>query len=375
MTRFRARIVRLAAALSVGIAAATTAMGEAPGEMRLKMTKIMDPTGFEKPMAAAYTVIPADWMTKGGVIWRTTGDCQIGATPDWSATSPDGKAEISMPPANGWRFNNMGMPVPKDCIPAAFSTADEYVGALISQLQWARIVDVERDETLMKILSQPPFYSEMPGDPYTRNWWDAAAVTFTYVQEGEDYTATMIVFTMHIYMLSGHSYGMGTPLETGYGGSMVQILLSAPSNRFNEYVPAFLMFLKNYQAGPEWQAHMDKHNAAISQQALASSRNISKIMSGSNSDISDMSMESWRRRNEISDRSQRETSEWIRDVETYSADTPTGQIELPSGFDRAFQLNDDTFVVTNDTFVVTNDAFYEPFRDSGIDGRELSAAP
>jgi len=52
-------------------------------------------------------------------------------------------------------------------------------------------------------------------------------------------------------------------------------------------------------------------------------------------------------------------------VETYDADVPTGQVELPSGYDRAFQLNDDTFVVTND-------AFYEPFRDSGIDGRELT---
>jgi hypothetical protein len=76
-------------------------------------------------------------------------------------------------------------------------------------------------------------------------------------------------------------------------------------------------------------------------------------------------MESWRRQNDSSDRTQRETSEWIRDVETYDADVPTGQIELPSGYDRAFQLN-------ADTFVVTNDAFYEPFRDSGIDGRELN---
>ena len=111
---------------------------------------------------------------------------------------------------------------------------------------------------------------------------------------------------------------------------------------------------------------MNRYNQQMNQQALQSSRKISSIISNTYSEISDMNMESWRKRNESSDRMQRETSEAIRGVETYDADTPTGQIELPSGYDRAFQLNDDTFVVTND-------AFYEPYRDSGIDGRELSA--
>ena len=335
--------------------------------MRVKLTKIMDPTGFERPLVAGTTVIPADWTATGGIVWRVNGQCTLGAATDWTATSPDGKSIIRLPPAVGWRYNNSGNPVPNDCIPAAINSADQYVSGFIGQLDNAKIVDVERDPQLSQALAQQPFSYEMPGDPYVKAWWDAASVTFTYTRGGEPYLGTMIVMTTHNYMMSGHSYGFGQPMESGNGGTIVQVLMAAPADKFAEQVPAFLMFLKNYQPGQEWQARMNQHNAAIARDNAETNRNISKIISDTYSDISDMSRESWRKQNESSDRTARETSEWLRDVETYDADTPTGQIELPSGYDRAFQLNDDTFVVTND-------AFYEPFRDSGIDGRELTAS-
>jgi len=352
----------LAAAISAGFASA-----EPPGQMHFKVTKIMDQTGFETPLVAGSAVIPADWTAKGGIVWRTNGQCTLGAAMDWTATSPDGKAMIRLPPAVGWRYNNSGNPVPYDCIQAAINSADQYVSGFIGQLENAKIVDVERDPQLSQALAQPPFTSEMPGDPYARAWWDAASVTFTYTREGEPYVAVMIVVTTHNYLMSGHSYGFGAPIESGNGGTIVQVLLAAPQDSFAEQVPAFLMFLKNYQSGPDWEARMNQHNAVISRNNIETNRNISKIISDTYSGISASSMESWRRQNASDSTSQRETSEWIRDVETYDADTPTGQIELPSGYDRAFQLNDDTFVVTND-------AFYEPLRDSGIDGRELKAS-
>ncbi|MCA8899709.1 MAG: hypothetical protein KDA53_00495 [Hyphomonas sp.] len=373
MIEFRPFAVRLIAALSVGLVAAAgaTAAGQGAsatnaGEMRLKLTTVMDPTGFEKPMAAARTVIPADWTTKGGVIWRVNGgDCNTGQSVDWTATSADGKAMIRMLPSASWQFNNQGLPIGRGCIPAAFTSSDQYVNGFISQLTNAKITGVERDKQTTDFLSQYPFYTEMPGDPYMKTWWDAASVSFTYDQGGEEYTAAMIVFSMHNYTVSGHSYGFGAPMEMGYGMAMNQILLAAPTDEFAKHVPAFLLFLKNYQVDPEWQARMNKHSAKMSKDAIETSKKISGIISSTYSDISDKSMISWRKQNESSDYLQRETSEMIRGVETFDADTPTGQIELPSGYDRAFQLNDDTFVVTND-------AFYEPFRDSGIEGRELN---
>ena len=65
---------------------------------------------------------------------------------------------------------------------------------------------------------------------------------------------------------------------------------------------------------------------------------------------------------------QANTVEVIKGVETYGADTPTGQIELPNQYDRAFQLNDGSFVVTNNVM-------FEPYRDTGLDGTELKTVP
>ena len=231
--------------------------------MRVKLTKIMDPTGFERPLVAGTTVIPADWTATGGIVWRVNGQCTLGAATDWTATSPDGKSIIRLPPAVGWRYNNSGNPVPNDCIPAAINSADQYVSGFIGQLDNAKIVDVERDPQLSQALAQQPFSYEMPGDPYVKAWWDAASVTFTYTRGGEPYLGTMIVMTTHNYMMSGHSYGFGQPMESGNGGTIVQVLMAAPADKFAEQVPAFLMFLKNYQPGQEWQARMNQHNAAI----------------------------------------------------------------------------------------------------------------
>ena len=361
MPRFNASAtVRFGAALGCALAMTATALAQGAGEMRLQLVKLMDPTGFEKPLAAATTVLPAGWTTAGGVIWRTSmGECNSGQSVDWTATSPDGKAFIHMLPSTTWQFNNQGMPVQQGCIPAAFRSADEFVASQVSQMPGGRVTGVERAPELMQILARDPFSTEFQGDPYSRTWTDAATVGVEFDRNGERYVGAMIIWTMHNYTLSGHSFGYGQPLEMGYGLAYNMILMAAPEDEIARHAPAFMLYLKNYRVDPEWNARMMKHNGIISAINIEGAKKRAEITAKSYSDLSDISMDGWRKRNETSDRMQRETSEWIREVETYNADTPTGQIELPTGYDRAFQMNDDTFIVTND-------AMFDPW-----DGREL----
>lgn len=343
--------------------------------MRLKITKIMDPSGFEKPMLAASSVIPYDWKTEGGVVWRVQGECAPGQTAEWSARSSDGKAAISLVPNARWSANNQGMPPAQGCIPAAFESADQYVSAFISQMPDAKIISVDRDPQTMQILSREPFRSEMPGDPHYRTWWDAASIHFTYRKEGVPHSGTLILMTIHSHMVTGHSLGQLMPLQTMSGAASSQVMITAPTSEFAQHLPAFYLFLKNYRVNPDWQARMDQHNAKISEINVKGARERSEIirkaaldLSKTYSDISDMSMESWRRQNETSDRMQRDTVEGIRGVSTWKADTPTGQIELPTGYDRAFQMKDESFIVTND-------ATFNPYVATGQDGTELTLAP
>lgn len=363
------------AALALLLTSILPAQAEEAQMMRLKIAKIMDPSGFEKPMLAATAAIPHDWNTEGGVVWRVQGDCAPGQTAEWAARSPDGKATISLLPTARWTANNQGMPAGQDCISAAFESADQYVSALISQMPGAKVVSVDRDPKTMQSLSQEPFRFEMQGDPYSRMWWDSASVHFTYSKDGVPYSGNIILLSMHSYMRSGHSFGMMMPLEYVNGTATSQVMITAPTDEFAAHMATFYLFMKNYRVNPEWQALMDQHNAKMNRIAVEGNRKRSEIarqgaldMAKTYSDISDMSMESWRRRNESSDRMQRDNVETIRGVETWKADTPTGQIELPSGYDRAFQMKDETFIVTND---VT----FNPYVMTGQDGVELSPVP
>lgn len=365
----------LALAFCVLLALPMAGQTEGKNAMRLKITKIMDPTGFEKPMMASSSVIPHDWKTEGGVIWNVQGECAPGQTAEWAARSPDGKATISLLPTTRWSANNQGMPPAQGCIPAAFESADQYVDAFISQMPNAKIVSVDRDPQTVQILSHEPYRVEMPGDPYHKGWMDSASVHFTYSKNGVPHSGIIVLITTHTHMMTGHSFGQMQPLETASGGATSQLMLTAPTDEFASHMAAFYLFMKNYQVNPEWQARMDQHNAKITRIAIEGGRKRGEIarkgaldLAKTYSDISDMSMESWRRRNETSDRMQRDNIETIRGVETWKAETPTGQIELPSGYDRAFQMKDETFIVTND---VT----FNPYVMTGQDGVELSPVP
>ncbi len=351
------------AVLAGSLIAVAPASAEPSADLHLQLVKIMDPTGFEKPLVAATTVLPAGWTTQGGVIWRLNmNECNSGQSVEWTASSPDDKAFIQMLPTSTWEFNNQGMPGRQGCIRAAFRSADEYVSSFIAQMPGGRVTEVERSPEIVQLLSQYPFSTENQGDPYSRTWTDAATVSVEFNRNGERYVGAMVIWTMHNYTLSGHSYGFGPPLEMGYGTAYNMIFMVAPENEIAEFAPAFMLYMKNYRIDPDWNARMMKHNGIISAINIEGAKKRAEITSKSYSDLSDMSMESWRRRDEASDRMQRETSEWIREVETYDADTSSGQIELPSGYDRAFQMDDDTFVVTND-------AFFDPWN-----GRELAVS-
>ncbi len=174
--------------------------------------------------------------------------------------------------------------------------------------------------------------------------------------------AIISLLTSHTYMSFGHYQGVGPPLEMIMGQASTVTVYAAPSATFETYMTAFELFSNNYKIDPKWSARIAGSNAKVAQIGIDGAIDRSGIMSRAYSDISDTSMQAWRSGNASSDRTQQSTVEAIRGVETYSANTPSGQIELPGSYDNAWQMPDGTFIVTND-------AFFEP-----ADGRRLAQA-
>ena len=335
----------------------------ADGGVRVKVAEIMDPTGFERPMRAASSLVPAGWAVTGGVFYKMDGDCTAGQNVAWRATSPDGKASIEMVPNVGWAQNNQGYPTGRDCMNAGFSSAEQFVRAWAQSLPEGRVVEIRRDPATQRMLA--PMAMEFQGDPYSKMWGDYVTARVTYTQGGRSMEAIVTTFTFHNYMKSGYSFGYGPVLELVTGGASLITVYSAPAADFESYLPIFHLFSANYRVDPQWQAKVNAVRRQGNADAARAAAQRSKIIADTYSDINDMSMDSWRRQQESSDRMQREQGEAIRGTETYTADTPTGQIELPYGYDSAWQLNDGTFVVTDDSF-------YDPYRDTGQEGRRLT---
>ncbi len=358
---------QIAALAFAATALVGTALGAPQGRpdsgVRVKVADIMDPTGFERPMRAASSLVPSDWKVTGGVFYKMGGDCTSGQNISWRASSPDGKASIEMLPNVGWSQNNQGYPTGRDCLNAGFGSADQFVRAWAGSLPGGRVVEVVRDPATQRMLA--PMTFEMGGDPYTKSWGDYVTAQVDYTANGRAMKAIVSVFTYHSYMKSGYTYAIGSALEMQTGGASLITVYSAPADVFESYLPLFHLFSANYRVDPQWQAKVNAVRRQGNADAARAAAERSKIISDTYSDISDMSMDSWRKRQDSDDYLRREQGEAIRGAETYSADTPTGQIELPYGYESAWQLNDGSFVVTEDNF-------YDPYRDSGQEGRRLT---
>ncbi|NHK28681.1 hypothetical protein FF098_012245 [Parvularcula flava] len=373
------RLAAILASLSVAIAACGADRGDAAqpaaqqaaqgasnqgsgnqgsgNKLRLKPVSIMDPSGFERPMLAASSVIPADWTPEGGIIWRQ-GECNTGSTNNWQATAPGEAAGIFLMPSFGWRANTMGMPLPQDCVPAAFQTADEAAAHLARQLPGGRVVQVQAAPE-MKQAAQMMTSQVYNGDPNSRTWFDATSARVEYTYQGAPYEAIVSLMTFHM-MMTMPGYGFGPDSQSAAGGTMLVTAFAARKGTLEQHMPVFDAFVANYRQDPAYAQRMAQHQAKMSGIMIEGSRKRHQAIMESYKTTSSSSIDIWRGSDD--DAIRRKEIDAIRGEDTFSADTPSGEISLPSGYSSAWQMNDGSFVVTDDQF-------FDP-----MDGKRLSPA-
>jgi hypothetical protein len=74
-----------------------------PGVFEMTRVQIMDPSGFDKPLLAATTLVPAGWRPEGGVVWGPHGQCGNDYGAKWQVVSPDGASALTMLPMPQWQ--------------------------------------------------------------------------------------------------------------------------------------------------------------------------------------------------------------------------------------------------------------------------------
>lgn len=339
------------------------ARGMPAGAVRAQRVEIMDLNGFERPLPAAFALVPVGWRAQGGVQWGRQFMCTNGYNFDWFAQSADGLQTVAILPQEKWETNNYGAgPSSPGCPSASISSIQQYLAMCVSRL-WpgARMTDFHPRPDLaaqFRNLNQvtPTAMGEM------RTWVEAGEAFFSYNDNGRDMRGVVAASAAFSLMrTTGISPGQSMDALTGF--AFPGFAASGPSDQFS---PQFAEAIRqSFLPNPAWQAEISRHNAAISRSAAEEIRKQGKAISEHNDYVSLLRQQVSETRARSDDRRQREYGEVIKGVETYDdANAPAGQVELSSLYDHAWRLNDGSYVLSNDPG-------FEPFRDLGVEGRQL----
>jgi hypothetical protein len=342
---------------------------QAANALRVQRVEIMDRNGFERPLVAYTMFVPSGWKAQGGVEYPPYDGCGLVSRLAWRATAPDGIGTIDIVPEEKWAAGNFPMPQ-NSCLRSQVAGARPYLEWWVQRnRRGARVLDYRPRPDLAKGME-----SLNRNDPQLglRSWVDAGELLIAYEVNGKpvrEAISTTAFFT-HTRM-PGLSGMQGTELLQGAAGP--GFAMRMPDGALNFKMIEALR--QSVRAAPEWNARMrkaadDRHNATMAanrQMAQDNMREIQKrgeIMTQTRNEINAMQMGTWQSRNESMDRTQRETIESIRGVETYNDPHYGGTVQLSNQYQHAWQLRDGSYVLTDDVN-------FDPNRAFGVQGQLL----
>lgn len=351
------------------VARAPDATGTRPAQaarsiMRFQRAVIVDPTGFEAPLAAATLFLPADWHAQGGVFWAREFLCTNGYNFNWTASSPDGAMSVGILPQVKWESNNYGArPSTPGCQSAPFTDVRAYLQAVARQWKpGARILDFRRRTDIEREFATYNQRTPMPlGE--IRNWAEAGEMLLAFDERGTDMRGTVAAAVL--FSLTVTDAGTGR-MQALTGFALPGFAAAAPNGRLD--FALFEAIRSSIKASPVWEARIANHNLQIGRVALEESRKRAALIAQSNAEIARIREEAWSAYQQSADRRAREFGKVLRGVETYAdRDAPGGTVDLSHRYSNAWRINDGTYVLTND-------ASFEPWRDLGVEGRRLEVA-
>ena len=366
--------VPCALALAATTAVSTVALAlqaSRPSPLRVQRAEIMDRRGFERPMVAYTAFVPAGWRAEGEVEYAAPGGCGPDQRINWHASAPDGVGAIQIIPEEKWSAGNFPQE-PDHCLHASISGARQYLEWWVRRNRpGARVLDFRPRPDLAA-----PFKALAQEQNGMRSWADAGELLIAYQVGGRSVRET----------ISSASFYIQTQLPSLDPGQRVELLQGMTGPGFAMRAPEGMLDFKaaealrqSVQTAPEWRARMLQVANTRSRIAMESNRQMaetnrraaadrSAIIANTGREINAIQMGTWQSRNESMDRTQRESIEAIRGVETYNDPHYGGTVQLSNQYQHAWQLRDGSYVLTDDPD-------FDPARSLNLPGQKLSVTP
>ncbi|MEO0951882.1 MAG: hypothetical protein AAFY44_11230 [Pseudomonadota bacterium] len=375
-TALLAAFTLAAAATSTGASAQTTTH------------EIRDEFGFERPMRAMTVTLPDGWNVSGNVQWTGHPSCLMEPMKlHFMATAPDGKRWVEFIPGGvwGWTSNFDAMPHTAqqgfagcDARPIRDirSFADQYIPSIRPN---ARIQSMRpRPDQAQKLLAEMGNLGLQPGQ-YPR--MEVLEVRLSYEANGHTISELLMPAVLFIDQRAADMWGgmsgyvttamaVGTITSAQVDGEAQESLADFVGAGM-KHDPQYLnRVAQRYQQRSQMIAAATQRKRAAQQAWLkanaariaANSATTSTATSGG--DALDSSMDSWRRRNGMTDAGQSKLVNAIHERRVV-VNNQNQAVYMPQQYQRVFQL-------PNDAYVGTNDRFFNSVRATGEFGTELS---
>lgn len=364
------------------------------GAIVMKKVTLHDPGMNNMP---SHTLLaPRDWSVEGGAKWLSPQAYMSMPSLDAKVIAPDGRMvhlmgsgmALDIRPAPGLSMPTPRMgqiekgypivPYPRD--PQQWT---QFIQMIYSQgrpgAQNIRVANQRIEPTLTQILRrqaepsvrliQAMNQQNQAMGTNMQSEFDTAFLLWdvSYQQNGRPYEELLGMGVGFTRSVSNVGFG---PHEEVFWWIEPAMAFRVPAGEpLERHMPLFLAIANSAQPTPQWAkmkadhaANMLKGQQKLAAQMLEESRKRSRIISETSEEIRRMNQESYEYRNRVADRSSREFSEYIRDVETYHK--PDGEeIQLPSGYNHVYRNG-------LDEYILTNDHLYNPNTDQSVNNLE-----
>lgn len=345
-----------------------------PGVFEMSRARIMDPSGFEKPLLAATVLVPAGWRTEGGVVWGPHGLCGADYAAKWQAASPDGASAVLMVPMPNWSGVRSAYPTGPESssCPQAFHTSLRgfLEGAAQQLFPGARALDYRGLDDEIRPLRE--MVARLPALPPVQGYEsqitvDAGELLVGFTENGRDMRASVsaiatISRTRMADLLNPGRIGF----ESVQGTPANFVVVKAPNGQLD--LGLRRRVLSSMRFDGEWSRRVNEFTARKQAEQIETNRKIAEINAAGSAarlqasaaahqgrmqtlrETTDIMNGIYNDRQLSSDRQQRERIEAIRGVETYNDPVAGRPVQLDNTYQHAWRVKgrDDTYILTND---------------------------
>jgi len=371
MTLHRRYLGALAAAAVLLPGAARAAEPAAPpGFLRMKLVKIVDTNGFEKPLTALTMLIPPDWSLRSDVRYEPRTACVDDLVRiSFVASSPDGRTFVELFPASTWTWSDdassrqfmeqdrktkqqFGM---KSCaIGPPVGSRDFLSKQLLPRVRsGAKVLAAESDPEAQKALAK--LVGEIEGQMKRaglsmRIRADTSRLRIAWSRNGQPEEEWLTGVTFARGMLAPTYNAMTGRMGQAMGytcGAEFLFGLGAPAGRLAENEKLFRAIVGSVRVDPGWQARVTQVRTNIQAAQVKGAADRSRILSKSADDVRKIQDEMYQGRQDSQDRLSQQWSQTIRGVETFKNPGTGETVELSNLYGNAWSNGKGEYLLTD----------------------------